>query len=115
MSLFSENTKYPFLRTAIVATNLIAPKKKVVDGIARLVTKSDCLLLCRKDKIMQVNAIEATLNEAWEEVQEAVKAGTMKLAEGAAAFGRLSSKRPCLPSRSRRMAWREWKEWCTKQ
>ena len=45
-----ETNKYAMVRTALVACNLVSPPKKIVDGIARLITKSDINGLSRFPK-----------------------------------------------------------------
>ena len=88
----TEATKFPFTRSALIATNLVSPKDKVVDGIARLVNKSDVSMLTRKASLLQVTAAEACLAEAWDALQTLPKRGLVQIPECNALFGRLSSR-----------------------
>ena len=54
----SLSTKFPFIRTACLAANLICPKSKVVDGVARLLTKTDISMLSSKENYLNVIAGE---------------------------------------------------------
>ena len=91
MTFRSAVTKFPYVRTAIVATNLISPKKKVVDGVARLIVKTTLATLSRKDNLLTVQAAEALLSESWDELQR--RSGMFKDAFSAdAIYGRLSSR-----------------------
>lgn len=88
----TESTKFPFTRSALIATNLLSSKDKVVDGIARLVNKSDVGMLTRKARLLQVTAAEGCLAEAWSALQDLSKRGLIEIPECNALFGRLSSR-----------------------
>ena len=47
----SGTSKFPYIRSAFVATNLVAPPSKVVDGVSRLIVKTDIQSLARKDNL----------------------------------------------------------------
>ena len=85
-------TKFPYLRSAIVATNLVAPKSRVIDGISKLVVKTDMLALVRKDNILSAQAAEAMLCEAWTALEADTQACLRTPAEQYAIYGRLSSR-----------------------
>ena len=65
----TESSKFPFLRSAMMATNLISPKDKIVDGHARLLTKSDVQSIAKKATLMQATAAEQLLAECWKSLQ----------------------------------------------
>ena len=88
----SQATKFPHVRIACVAANLISPKSKVVDGIARLVTKGDILQLQRKQNLLHITAAEELLTEAWATLDAAVIEQRMSESERCAVFGKLSSR-----------------------
>ena len=60
---FGPSRLMPHLRTAFIATNLISPK--VVDGVAKLLVKSDVERLKAKDKTDIVNSVESDFAAAW--------------------------------------------------
>ena len=66
------STPYPFLRTALMATNLAGDK--IVDGIARFVTKADLDKL-RSSKLHDIVAeLEELLMDAWNLMSLAIEA-----------------------------------------
>ena len=84
----SATSKFPFIRSACLAANLIAPKSKVIDGVARLLTKTDLIMLSNKKKILQVTAGEELLAEVWKQLNESDIESTARNNM----FGRLSSR-----------------------
>ena len=55
-TVFSASRRCPHLRTAFLAANLVSPK--VVDGVAKLLAKSDIEKLRSKEHASQVDAVE---------------------------------------------------------
>ena len=92
MQFNTASTKFLHLRTALVACNLISPKQKVIDGLARLVTKTDMLTISRKDKLLQAIAGETILTEAWDALLDGLKTDAIKWDERNMIFGRLASR-----------------------
>ena len=78
------------LRAALVACNLIAPK--VVDGVARLLVKSDLLALKHKDKLLNITALETMLMESWKLLQQHVENEELSDESCYAMFGRMSAR-----------------------
>ena len=62
-TVFSASRRVPHLRTAFLAANLVSPK--VVDGVAKLLVKSDVEKLKSKDLAATVDDSESELAEAW--------------------------------------------------
>ena len=85
-------TRFPFLRAALLAANLVAPKKKLVDGVARLLTKTDVGGLTRPDKRVSTAAAEEMMAAAWSQLQKAKASGTMQESECDAIFGKLATR-----------------------
>ena len=92
-----ETNKYAMVRTALVACNLVSPPNTIVDGIARLITKSDINGLCRKDRALQVQAAESMLTECWGLLQEGVGNNTVAQTVANALFGRLAARTALCP------------------
>ncbi len=88
----TESSKFPFLRGAMLATNLISPKAKVVDGVAKLLSKSDVTTIASKPMLVKATAAEQILSEAWSELQELSKARKLSIGQCNALFGRLASR-----------------------
>ena len=88
----SQATKFPFIRSACIAANLICPKGKVVEGFARLLVKSDIVAITRKDKLLNVMAGEQILSDAWAKLQADMFAGTRDELDSFNKFGALSSR-----------------------
>ena len=59
---FGKLTPCPQVRTAIVACNLTAPK--IIDGVAKLLTKTDLKSLQTRDNLVKVHNFEQSLNAA---------------------------------------------------
>ena len=57
-SLPGSRTKFPYVRMACVTANLICPDSKVVDGVAKLLTKTDLTAICRKSNFASMMAAE---------------------------------------------------------
>jgi hypothetical protein len=91
MTFANKSSRYPLIRSALVATNLIAPANKVIEGKARLIVKSDIGSLASKNRLLEVDATEAVLAECWWATMALVSGG---IAEVAAykLFGRLSAR-----------------------
>ena len=82
------STTFPFLRTAVLATNLAGDK--LVDGIARFITKSDIDKMRATKMQSNVIEIEEMLLEAWNLQSLAVEAEESQEVEALMAFGKLS-------------------------
>ena len=63
-----------------------------MEGVARLVTKSDIVFLAKKDKTAQLAAAEKMLSEAWVVLESAIDNGHCGTSGAAATFGRLCSR-----------------------
>ena len=61
----------PHVRTRLLAANLVGTK--VVDGIARLLTKSDVQAMAKKEKRAVVQEAESMLADAWSSCNEYCK------------------------------------------
>ena len=83
---------FPYLRNAVVATNLTSPPSKITDGIARMLVKSDLVLMCKKEKRIQNEAAEALLADAWAKLGAAVKAGIISSSKQHVLMGRLATR-----------------------
>jgi hypothetical protein len=82
------STLFPHLRTALIAANLISPK--VIDGIARLLVRSDVEGLKRKENVQKILDIEGALGHAWEIVKAHEAAGHLPTSH--IVFGRFSTR-----------------------
>lgn len=60
----SVTKRHPHIRTGLLATNLTSPK--VVDGVARLLVKSDVERLKHKSQANRVDEAEETMRQGWE-------------------------------------------------
>ena len=89
MKFSSKASQYPLIRGALIATNLIAPANKVVEGKARLIVKSDATTLTQKQRQLEIDAVEAMLAECWEATL-ALVSGDVEEAAAYRLFGRLS-------------------------
>lgn len=58
-------TTYPWIRLAMAACHMCAPKQYIRDGISRLLTSADFSKLKQKGMAVQLAAAEKLLNEAW--------------------------------------------------
>ena len=73
---------FPMVRIGMIATNLTAPPSRVIDGHARLVTKSDIEKLKSKKMSDKINQVEEALEAAWHESSKSKN-------ENFKAFGRM--------------------------
>ena len=83
------SSKFPYLRSAMIATNLATDK--VIDGIARLVVPNDVNMLKAKDKLVQVLAAETLLEECWNHLEKATAQGEVSDHAACNLFGKTSS------------------------
>ena len=81
-------TLFPLVRGALVATNLVSPK--VVDGLARLLVKSDVERLKGPAMSAKMSEAEAALQKAWESLQVAVEKGERSQHNAYGIYGRFS-------------------------
>ena len=88
----SSSTKFPLIRTAFLACNLVCPKSKMTDGFARLLVKSDVKALERKEKLMALVAAEDMLQEAWTTVHRNVSKGAVEKQNAYSICGRIASR-----------------------
>jgi hypothetical protein len=80
----------PHLRTALLATNLVSPK--VIDGIARLLVKTDVVNLARKDYKPRVESAEHMLSECWDTVMKHVEAARLDVQKAYNLIGKLHTR-----------------------
>ena len=80
-----QERSHAFARAAMIATNLTATK--VVDGVARLLSKSDITRLCAKGMEDSVKDWEDLLARAWSHTQNVTEASAR--AKAIECFGRL--------------------------
>jgi hypothetical protein len=85
--VFSETKRMPICRQAIIATNLISPK--VVDGISKLLVKSDIQKLAGKDKLAELEEAEKDFEKAKLYLTECADVGQITTAQHDGIFGRL--------------------------
>lgn len=84
---------FPFMRTALFATNLTALPAKIVDGISKLITKSDVQRLAAKDKTEDMLFSEALMAKAWTQTNKALLDNpALKPATAFGAFGKLQTR-----------------------
>ena len=57
--------KVPFVRMALMCTNLVANEKRVVDGISRLLNKNDLEKLRGNNKVNVTISLEKWFSSAW--------------------------------------------------
>ena len=88
MNFSISTTKLPMLRTAFICTNLTSPK--VVDGVARLLAKIDLLALCRKDRLLDLQAADSLLADAWQRAQGLMQHKQLQATQGYQLIGRMS-------------------------
>ena len=88
----SSRSKMPFLRSAMLATQLVSPQQHVSDGIAKLVSKTDLQSLLRKDKALQVNAGEEMLASRWQQLASLMQDGGISERDRNDVFGKLSCR-----------------------
>lgn len=80
----------PHLRTGFIATNLVAPK--VVDGIARLLVKTDIATLGKKDKRATVEEAESMLTHGWDAAMKHVSKQHVQLHDVYPLLGKLHAR-----------------------
>ena len=88
----SSHSMFPFIRAGCIATNLVAPPKKMLEKVARLITKSDVISLSGPNKRLQVAAAEGMMSDAWAKVRQSLDAGTMSEERADAMFGKLATR-----------------------
>ena len=88
----SSDSKFPLVRVALLAANLVCHKSKVVEGIARLLTKTDVAMLCRKDKTGAVIAAEEVLADAWARIKTQLNNKSLDEKTAYGLFGKLASR-----------------------
>ena len=86
----SSNSRFPLVRVALLAANLVSPK--IVEGIARLLTKSDVSMLCRKERAGAVMAAEEVLKEAWTNIKARIDDESLTERSAYGLFGKLASR-----------------------
>jgi len=86
----SATLMFPFVRTALVATNLISPK--VVDGIAKLLTPADVSRLKAKDQLSTLEGLETAMQHAWSVVQLHLHEHRFSDGTGCALIGRFLTR-----------------------
>ena len=77
---------------ACVTANLICPENRVVDGVAKLLTKTDLTAICRKSAFASLMAAEVSLQEAWDLMTLGEKNGVIDGVVKTRIFGKLSSR-----------------------
>ncbi len=88
----SSATQFPLLRAACLAGNLVCPQAKVIDGYARLLTKSDIGSLAKRDSLLAAMAAEDMLSDAWTAIQQIIATGSMSDSKAYALFGKVSTR-----------------------
>ena len=83
---------FPYLRSALLATNICCPPEKIEDGIARLLEDTDVATMKAKDKLIQVTSVEKVLMESWMKIDDRVKSGHITDKRACSLFGSLSSR-----------------------
>ena len=78
-----QNNLMPFTRLSLLCANLAAPSNKVVDGLARLLSKQDVEKLRGKKILPEVLKLEALLEQAWKDCKGQDHMFTVKI------FGKL--------------------------
>jgi hypothetical protein len=86
---------YPHVRNALVVANLICPKKKIAEGFARLITKTDVNMLGKPKNALAVNSSEMVLQQAWDALAEKLDAGTLTVPQRNRLYGVLASRLAC--------------------
>ena len=86
----TESSKFPFVRAAMLATNLVSPQHKIVDGVAKLLSKTDVAGMASKRMLAKATAAEQSLSEIWSELQDASKARQLSVGQCNALFGRIA-------------------------
>ena len=60
----TSSSMFPYLRSALLATNICCPPEKIEDGYARLLKDTDVATMEAKDKLIQVTSVEKVLMES---------------------------------------------------
>lgn len=81
---------YPHIRTGLLATNLVSTK--IVDGIARLLTKSDVQALAKKEKRQEVKSTESMLGDCWCTAVDFIEHGHVTFDKVCLLLGRLHTR-----------------------
>ena len=84
-AVFSPTQHFPICRQAFLAANLISPK--VVDGVAKLLVKSDMNKLAGKGRVAQLELAERSFEEVRSHLAEAAQHG-LKAADHDGIYGR---------------------------
>ena len=71
---------------------MVCPPGKVDEGFARLLVKNDIALITRKEKLLNVTAVEDMLSEAWAKVLEVIATREMVDNQAYAFFGKASAR-----------------------
>lgn len=87
---FAATRLHPFLRVALVAANLVSPK--VVDGIAKLLVKTDVERLRSKDLASSIDEVEGAMAAAWAALQTAIMDKYIERESAYQLFGRLQTR-----------------------
>ena len=82
----------PLIRAVCKAANLVCPPEKIDEGFARLLVKNDIALITRKEKLLNVTAVEDMLSEAWAKVLEVIATREMVDNQAYAFFGKASAR-----------------------
>ena len=80
------------MRAACIAANLCSPKRKIIDGVAKLLTKSDIQALTRSDNRLKVVAAEDMMAESWVTLHTAVSRGSCPPDQQDSIFGKLATR-----------------------
>ena len=87
LAMPSQKSVFVHLRTAVLAAQLTTTK--VVDGIARLITKADVNNFKTKPMQAQVELVETLLDTAWRELQELLASGLASEMQASKLYGLL--------------------------
>ena len=82
--------RYPHTRTALIATNLVSPK--VVDGISRLLVKSDVDRLKSKERSDALDKCEESMSHAWDLLMQLHQQSKLGADEAYALLGRKQTR-----------------------
>lgn len=89
-TVFSTVKPYAHLRTGLLATNLVSPK--VVDGVSRLLVKSDVEKLKAKNKMPMIERSEKIMSSGWEMATNMMSSGAAKKQDVHPILGRLHTR-----------------------
>jgi hypothetical protein len=79
---------FPHLRTALLSTNLCS--RKVVDGVARFITKTDVERLKSQKMASMVQELESAHTDAWADLNKKLASGAISKDKGYGSIGRMS-------------------------